>query len=101
MQIKERCDKRYINALTKHLKNKSQESSTNDDTFQLLDKLYRKFPKSDPDTQMNEIEFLQNHLYKASELTAYYTLAKENGFELNKKILEWAKKLMKLIYNKS
>ena len=80
---------------------KSKTGNNDNDTISLLDKLYRKFPKSDPDTQINEIEFIQNSLYKASELSAYYTLAKENGFDLSKKILEWARKLMKLIYNKT
>lgn len=101
LKLKPECDKRYLNAITNHLKNKERQESKEDDSRQLLDRLYRKFPKSDPDTLINEIEFLQSNLYKASELSAYYTLAKEYNFDLSKKILEWVKKLMKLIYNKS
>lgn len=96
------CDKHYEEALKKYLvsKSKKEKEKQGDDPSILVDKLYKKFPKADPDSQINEIEFLQSNLYKASELTAYYSLAKENGFDLSKKILDWAKKLMKLIYNK-
>lgn len=94
------CDKAYKETVKKHILNKQKNKDSSEDITAYVNKLNLKFPKSSPDTLMNEVEFLQNNLYKASELAVFYTLAKENNFDLGKKILEWVRKLMKLIYNK-
>lgn len=96
-------DSSYIAALKKYYVNKSKRttsSKSSDEVSSLIKKIACKLPKQTPDTLPNELEFLQNHLYKVSEMSVYYALAKENKFDFGQKILEWAKKLMKLIYSK-
>ena len=55
---------------------------------------------SNQDFNSQELDYIHKSLYKISDLNIYYTLAKENNFELGLKIAEWLKKMMKLIHNK-
>jgi hypothetical protein len=99
VKLDNKWEKSYLKAIKNYYVNKSKTEGS-EEINSLLTKINSKLPNSTPDTLVNEIEFLQIHLYKPSELAVYYKLAKENNFDLSQKILQWVKKLMKLISSK-
>jgi hypothetical protein len=86
-------------ALKKYYTNKSNLNNKTE-INNLIKKTNSILPIFTPDTLINEMEFLQNNLYNINELSVYYSLAKENNFNFGEKIIEWAKKLINLLFKK-
>lgn len=84
----EHFDRGYIDAYNKFLENKKNEKSD-----------FLKF--NNPilsDNLEDEISYINVNLFKKSELTNYYNLAKNYDFNLTTKINDWVEKLIELIY---
>jgi hypothetical protein len=71
---------------------------TNNEIAELLSKINEKFDNQ-ADQDCNEIDYILKTLYKKSELSAYYKLAKEYKFEFKEVIYDWVKQLILLIHN--
>jgi hypothetical protein len=102
VKITKQMEPSYANAC-KAFNNKidDEEKSrfTDREIADLLAKVNARLPDNYPDRDNNEIEYILKTVYKKSELTAYYTLAKEYRFEFKEIIYEWVKKLIILIHN--
>ena len=98
---KSKTEKSYLNALSKYYTNKFNINSLRnkeivDQEKEIFNKLSNKF-NNNPDTNANTIEYIHNHLYNIQEIETYYSLAKQNKFDLTTKIYSWVKQMIKLI----
>jgi hypothetical protein len=55
------------------------------------------FTKQGNDTSDYEIDFISCLLFKKSELTGYYNMAKDYNFDIRSKIEEFIEKLVKVL----
>ena len=62
-----------------------------------MNTLNSKLPSYTPDTQIDDLEFLQEKLFKKEEIKDFYDLSKVNNYNISAKIKVWSEKLQKMV----
>ena len=76
---------------------KKKHQRLKEDEDKLLSVFKKKQPKNVDDDLINEITFINNNLFKESELQNYYKMAKSFNYDLSLKITNWIDKLYNLV----
>jgi hypothetical protein len=93
-----KLDKVYVDATNRATNNKNLFiSNIRTREKEILNLFNSKIPKKLLDKDPDNLDYLQQNLFKMSELGTYYIMSKENKFDLTQKIFIWVKKLIKLI----
>lgn len=100
----EKADKSYLAAMKKYYEKSSRRTGyINENSFDEIKKNIESINSkivSNKDMLISEVEYISASCYKMSDLSAYYTMAKENNFDLQKRIYMWVKCVWKVMKDK-
>jgi hypothetical protein len=95
--------RKYLIACRKQERKKmaSSESLVNVEDMRTMAKIAQRMPLYSPDTDMHEIENINEQLYSQKELEIWTKMSKENGYDLRGEITKFISKLLKMIQTNS
>jgi len=96
IQFREDLDQVYLKALLSYEKNKNN-MLLNEEESNLLKKINEKLYLLPNDTNSNEINCINSKVYKEYELNGFFSQAKLNKFDFNRKIEDLVKKMLNTI----